>query len=105
MTCRVGVNRFCINKYIGNIRHFSSNTLPEYPIPPKLRIRDVVFGCFWFGIFLTPFVYGQYSYKYRTGISNINFNVKHGKPYDISKEKKSQNYLREMMKTDEKLGS
>lgn len=86
------------------IRQFCSESLPPYPEAPKLRIRDVVFGSFWFGVFLSPFIYGQYCYKTRKGISILDFSVKNGKPNDIIKEKKSQNYLENLMKTDEKLG-
>jgi len=47
--------------------------LPPYPEVHRLRVGELVLGTFWGGVFLLPFVYGQYWYKTRSGLSAIDF--------------------------------
>ena len=102
-----------------------SDELPPWPIVNRMKFREFIFGTFWGIVFLTPFVYGQYCYKTRTGISTINFNNQFlqiaNKKTALSEtqsqdqniidqnktiaNKKAQDYLATILNTDEKPGS
>ena len=53
-------------------RKLTKDALP-WPQTKRMSIFELFGGVLFGGIFLTPFIYGQYSYKTRTGLSGINF--------------------------------
>ena len=85
--------------------YFMKLAKPSAPWPQvgRLKIRELIGGLAFGSIFLSPFIYGQYSYKTRTGLSGLNFNpLDHGDIVSANSEK-ATNFI-EILQSDVKPG-
>ena len=86
--------------------YFKKVTKEALPWPQAKRMGIIEFigGITFGGLFFTPFIYGQYSYKTRSGLSAINFtqSTDYQDLFDPSVET-TTNYA-EMLQSDVKPG-
>ena len=79
--------------------------MSEWPNVSSLRIRDFVFGVFWFSVFLFPFCVGQYMYKTRTGLSAIRYDPNKRTIHECRTDlKQSYDSLKHTLRSEEKPG-
>lgn len=106
-------------------RKAPKNELPEWPQVHRIKLREIFMATFWGVVFFTPFVYAQYSYKTRTGLSSVNFSNRYlhlgysdsnlsesnqegdtdGGKKQQALRRRAEDYLTSVMNTDEKPGS
>ena len=78
-----------------------------WPQVKRINILELIGGIGFGAIFLTPFIYGQYSYKTRTGLSGVNFSRLSTTEdiFDPSASKETTtNFLTDILQSDIKPG-
>lgn len=75
-----------------------------WPQAKRIGIFELFGGIIFGGIFLTPFIYGQYSYKNRSGLSGINFNQLHDNDDLFNQSTETMDHYLEILQSDVKPG-
>ena len=82
-----------MSKFASRVDSKVFKTLEDWPKVGRLKIRHLLLGTIWGGIFLFPTIYGQYCYKTRTGLSQIQFDNSKTSFRELYNNKKTDDYL------------
>ena len=90
---------------MSNLRRATKAVLP-WPQVKRLGLFEFIGFIGFGGIFMTPFVFGQYSYKTRSGLSGINFGQLAGYEdmFDPDSTVESTTNFMDILKSDVKPG-